>query len=164
MANRTAWTGGNLFAGLSYTAAFNAGDINSLPTGSSVLSTVAAFTNGTSLDQLVKISFKLSFSVAETIVAGANIAFWAAYLQEDGTTYGDGRLVAGTQAAYQPPWAPLGAFPIQAGSVSTIAGDIGLLAIEPVSFALIVMNNSGFALNSTGNAISILSYNQQLNN
>ena len=163
MANNTGWAGGRIFSGLSYTAAFNTADLNSLPSGSSVLSSVSAFPNTTTPDQLAKISFKLTIA-SSTIAAGASIAFWLANLQLDGTTLGDGRLTAGTQAAYTPPWAPVGVFPIQVGSAVTILeGDVPPFIIDPVSFAIIVQNNSGFSLAASGNTCSLMSYNQALN-
>ena len=163
MANNTGWAGGRLFSGLGYTAAFNTADLNSLPSGSSVLSSISEFANTTTPDQLAKISFKFTIA-SSTIAAGASIAFWLANLQLDGTTLGDGRLTAGTQVAYTPPWAPVGVFPIQVGSsVTVLEGDVPPFIIDPVSFALIVQNNIGFSLAASGNTCSIMSYNQALN-
>ena len=165
MTNNTAWVGGRLNSGLGYMAAFNAADLNSLANGSSVLSSVSAFTNAGSsfLDQLMKLSAKLTIA-SNTIAAGANLAFWIAELNADGTTLGDGRLTAGTQTAYTPAWPALCSIDIQTGTtITTLAGVKSGLLIPPSSFALIMQNNSGFALASSGNSVSIATYDINLN-
>jgi len=51
-----------------------------------------------------------------------------------------------------------------AGSaVTVLEGDVPPFIIDPVSFALIVQNNSGFSLAASGNTCSLMSYNQALN-
>lgn len=162
MANRTAWTAGNLFSSLSFNAAFNAADINSLPNGSSVLSSVTAFANGTALDQFMDVSVELTIA-STAIAAGANLGIWLAMLQEDGTTLGDGTLVAGTDAAVTPVWAPIAAIPLFASTRTTLIGGVTGILIPPGSFALILQNNSGTVTASSGNACSIRTYNQALN-
>jgi hypothetical protein len=164
MANRTAWTGGNLGPGLGWISAFNTADLNALATGASVLSSVAAFANGTALDQFCDISLKCAIA-SSAVAAGANMGVWLAMLQNDGTTLGDGLLTAGTQAAaWTPAWPPIASVPLYASTrTSLIGGQTGVL-LPPGSFALILQNGSGFALAASGNTVSIRTYNVNLNN
>ena len=163
MSNRTAWTGGNLNTGLSWTAAFNGSDINSMPTTDSVLSTVTAWANGTALDQFMDISVICAIT-SSAVAAGANFGFWIANLEGNGTTYGDGLLTAGTQAALTPAWYPICSIPLYASTRTSLVGSATGLLIPPGSFALIMQNNSGFTLSSSGNAVYMRTYNQNLNN
>lgn len=167
MTNLSAWAGGALNTGnIAYQSAFATGDINitgGIPNLSSVLSTIT-FDNSSGLDEFMDISFNGAFIAAETVTAGACISFYLAALQANGTTYGDGRLTAGTPAAYQPILNPLPAIPIQAGTtITSIIGDTGLITLRPRKFALILMNNSGFNLAATGNTCVISTYRQNLN-
>lgn len=162
MVNRTAWTGGNLFSGLAFNPAFNAADIASMPNGNSVLSSITPFTNGTSLDQFMDISVVLTCA-STAIAAGANLGIWLAILQEDGTTLGDGTLVAGTDAAVTPVWTPIAAIPLFASTRTTLIGSVTGILIPPRTFALILQNNAGPATAASGNACSISTYNQDLN-
>lgn len=164
MANVTGWAAGRLFSGESWNAAFNAADLNSLPNGSSVLSSVAPFANGASLDQLMDVSLKLTIA-SSAIGANASIAIWIALLQEDGATLGDGLLAAGSQtASFTPAWTPIAPIPLYASTRTLLIGSEYGIAIPPGTFALILQNNSGFALAASGNACSIRTYNQSLNN
>ena len=163
MTSRTAWTGGLLNSGLGWTSAFGT-EINSLSgtANTSVLSSVV-FTNGTSLDQFMDIDFELAFTTAQTVVAGANLAFYVYQLLDNGTTYGDG-LLSTTPAAIvstvTPVWAPA----IAAGSRTNFYGiNPSPILIQPGSFCLALTNNSGFAFASSGLAIKLRTYNQNLN-
>lgn len=164
MASRTAWAPGLLNAGVGWTAFFNAADLNSLANGSSVLSSVAAITNGTSFDQFFDVSFKLTIA-SSTIAAGATLNFWLFKLQADGTTYGDGSLVAGTQAAVTPGIYIKLPMPLRAAATQTIliGENADPLVMPPGSWLPVLQNNSGFALAASGNAGSFRSYNINLN-
>jgi hypothetical protein len=163
MANRTAWTAGNLFSSLAFNAAFNAADINSLPTGDSVLSSITPFANGTALDQFMDISIELTIA-STAIAAGTNLGVWLAMQQEDGTTLGDGTLTAGTPAAITPAWTPIAAIPLFASTRTTLIGSATGILLPPGAFALILQNNSGVTTAASGNVASIRTYNQSLNN
>jgi hypothetical protein len=165
MTNRTAWTGGLLNTGLAWTAFFNAADLNSMANGSSVLSGVSAITNGTSLDQFFDVSFQLTIA-SNTIAAGANLAMWLFPLMEDGTTFGDASLTAGTQAAITPGLYPKLVMPLRAGATQTLLFGVNNdpLVMPPGSWLPVLQNNSGFALAASGNAGKFRSYNLQLNN
>lgn len=163
MSNLTSWYGGALNSdSVAFQAAFLAADLNGLASGSAVMSSTA-FNNTVGLDQFLDLSFVGVFAASETVVAGAGMGFWLAILQEDGTTYGDGRLTAGTQAAYAPLLNPIGGFPIQVGTITDFWGSSVLNCIPPRNFRLVAQNNTGFALASSGNSCSISTYRQNTN-
>jgi hypothetical protein len=163
MSNRTAWTAGN-GQGLTWGALFNGSDINSCINGDSVLSSVSAIANGTNLDQFMDVSLECTIA-SSTIAAGANFTFWIFPLNEDGTTYGDNSLTAGTAAAITPGLFPAFVMPLRAAASQTaLYGFAQAIVIPPGSFACVVQNNCGFTLSSSGNAIKYRTYNIQLNN
>lgn len=162
MANRTAWTAGN-GAGLAWATAINTGDLATLPNGSTVLSTVADITNGTALDQFMDVSVRCAIA-SSTIIGGSNLALWLYYLLDDGTSYGDGQLVAGTQKAATPVFTPAGTIPLLAAAAQTLLiGVVTGIVIAPGSFRLALQNNSGFAFSGTQN-VKYRTYNINLNN
>lgn len=167
MANRTAWTAGN-GVGLTWTTAINSADMASMAgttAGSNtVLSSVADIANGTALDQFMDLSMSLIIS-SSTIAAGANIAFFLYQLNQDGTTYGDNKLTAGTPATLTPSMPPIAVIPLfAAASQTTLIGGVTGLIMPSGSFRLAVQNNSGFALTSGTQTVKYRTYNQQLNN
>ena len=164
MANKTGWTGGRLNSGLGWTAGFGT-ETNSLVNLGAVLSSVAPFTNGTGLDQLVDLSLVATAAAVYSPAAGAGVNVWLAMLSADGTTYGDGRMTTTPSTTYVPPWFGFTWFPCGIGTslatavpiVSTVAG----LAIPPGSFKLIVQNLLGFTVSAL--QVSLRSYDQDLN-
>ena len=165
MTSRTAWTGGNLNSGLGWTSFFNAADLNSLPNNYCVLSSVTAIANGSALDMFMDVSFELAIS-SNTIAAGANLVLWLFGLNEDGTTYGDASLVAGTQSANVPGLFPKLIMPLRAASsVTALYGSNNdPLIVPPGTWLPVLQNNSGFTLSASGNAGKFRSYNINLNN
>jgi hypothetical protein len=166
MTARTAWAGGTLDgANGAYFAAFGS-EINSLVTGDAVLSTLSfdntVATLGTP-DQFLDLSFVGAFAASETVGAGAGLSFFLYVLQEDGVTFGDGRLVAGTPLAFQPLLGPMGGIPVQTGTVTTFAGNICGFVIPPRKFGIVMQNNTGFALAASGLSCSISTYRQNVN-
>jgi hypothetical protein len=131
-------------------------------TGNSAISNAISIANGTGLDQFMDISIQLAIA-SSAVAAGANVAIWLAMLQQDGTTYGDGILVAGTPAAVTPPWPPIAVIPLYASTRTSLTGQVNGIIIPPGSFKAILQNNSGFALTSGTQSVSFRSYNQQLN-
>jgi hypothetical protein len=163
MTSRTAWVAGN-GQGLSWGTLINSADLASLPNGSSVLSSVSDILNGTNLDQFMDISAVLAIS-SSTIAAGACLTFWLYALQEDGSTYGDGQLTGGAQAAKTPAFAPIGTMPlVAAASQTALVGFIQGIVIPPGSFRVAMQNNSGFTLTSGTQTVKYRTYNQNLNN
>jgi hypothetical protein len=168
MANKTAWVAGN-GPGLTWTTAFNTTDFTTSDSSSllanthTVLSSVAAFTNSSNLDQFMNISLRLSIS-SSTIAAGANFSFWIYYLLDDGSTYGDGQLTAGTAAAKTPAVPLCGAVNLfAAASQTSLVGSIMGVPLAPVDFKLAIQNNSGFTLTNTTTVCKIQTYNINLN-
>jgi hypothetical protein len=168
MANRTSWVAGN-GVGLTWTTAFNAGsglDLNvGLQNGYSILASSTAIANGTNLDQFAAVSFVGALGSSSAIAAGANLAFWLAMLNEDGTTYGDNQLTAGTAFNGTPSWGPpTFVLPLYASTRTSIIGQISGVVLPPTSFLFVMQNNSGFTLaTGTSNVCKYITYNQNLN-
>lgn len=160
MTNRTAWTGGNLNTGvIAWTAAFGS-EIATLANGSAVMSTLV-FDNTSFLDEFIDFSL-IATIASSTIASGAALGIWLAALQGDNGTYGDGRLAAGTPAAYTPPWPAMGGVQFQTGTtITTLVGDVGGLGLRPIKFRVVAQNISGF--NFTAAQLYLNTYNQNLN-
>jgi hypothetical protein len=126
------------------------------------LSSVTAFTNGTALDQFADISMVCTIS-SSAVAAGANMGLWIALLNEDNTTYGDNNFTT-TPSAATPVWYPIASIPLFASTRTSLIGNATGIILPPGTFAFILQNNSGFTLASSGNAVSMRTYNQQLNN
>lgn len=162
MTNKTSWVAGS-GAGLTWTTAINSSDLASMASGSSVLSTVADIANGTALDMFMDVSVRCAIA-SSTIVSGANLALWIYELLDDGSTYGDGQLVAGTQAAKTPLFPPCAVIPLlAAASQTTLVGYFNQIIIPPGSFRLVLQNNSGFAFTSGTQVVKYRTYNVNLN-
>lgn len=167
MVGRTAWTPGN-GVGLTWTTAINSSDMTSMAgtiAGSNtVLSSVSDIANGTALDQFMDISASLVIS-SNTIVAGANLAFYIYALNQDGSTYGDGQFTAGTPATKTPSFPPCAVIPLFAAVTQTaLLGFAQGIIIPPGSFRLAIQNNSGFALTAGAQTVKYRTYNINLNN
>lgn len=161
MTNRTAWTTGN-GAGLTWTTAINSSDTAGMAAANSVLSTVADIANGTSLDMFMDISVRLTISSA-TLAAGTNLAIWLYALLDDGTTYGDNQLVAGTQTTKVPLFGPTTTIALGSTvAVTNIVGYVSQITIPPGSFRLALQNNTSVAISS--GTVKYRTYNINLNN
>jgi hypothetical protein len=168
MTNRTAWTPGNLnpsawTSNNGWFSAFNAADLNSLPLNDCVLSSVTPFANGTALDQFMDVSVQLTIA-STAVAAGDDLPIWIAMVQQDGTTIGDGTFTAGTASANQPIWFPVASMPLFASTRTTLVASQSGILLPPGAFALIIANFGPATLASSGNACSIRTYNQNLNN
>lgn len=162
MASRTAWTAG-LGVGYTWTTLVNSADLASMATAKVVLSSTTAIANQTNQDQLMDVSLRCAIA-SSTVVAGANFALWLYYLLDDGTTYGDGQLTAGTPATATPTFAPAAIFPLlAAASQTTLVGFAGGIVIRPGTFLAAVQNNSGFTLTSGTQTVKYRTYNWNLN-
>jgi hypothetical protein len=163
MANRTAWVAGLLNAGLGWTTGINTADLASMPNGSTVVSSVADITNGTSLDMYMDLSVRCAIA-SSTIVAGSNLTFWLYPLLDDGVTYGDGQFTNGTQAAKTPVLPLLCAIPLVAAAAQVnLVGFRSGLILPPGSFRLAMQNNSGFTLTAGTQTVKYRTYNINLN-
>jgi hypothetical protein len=130
-----------------------------LATANTVLSSVADIANGTALDMFMDISVSLAIA-SSTVAAGANLAFWLYELNQDGSTYGDNKLTAGTGAAITPSFAPCAIIPLfAAASQTTLIGYANQITIPPGSFRLAIQNNSGFTLTAGTQTVKYRTYN-----
>lgn len=168
MANRTAWTAGNLNASLSWTALFSSSDLNALPSAQSVRSSVADITNGTGLDMFMDVSVGCVVNQTSTLAAGANLALYLMPLLSDGATYGDNSIPtagAGGFSTSVPGIIPAAVFSFKvANSFTLLAGFAQGVIIPPGSFRAALVNNSGYTLTGATNTIQFRSYNINLNN
>lgn len=163
-AARTEWAAGN-GAGYTWTSVMASADLTSLASGSSILSSATAIANATNQDIYADISFESTIGSA-TPTAGGFIAVYALALNEDGSTYGDGGLVAGTQKAYIPPYAPVCTIPLVAAATTLLAGQCLNVLIPPDTISFAVYNFSGLALSATAanNVLKIKTFNVNNNN
>jgi hypothetical protein len=152
------WVAGS-GVGLTWTNCFQAADINSLASGSSVLSSSGDIANDTALDIFCDLSCSLG---SITPVAPNNLSVFLYPLNQDGTTYGDNQLVAGTQAAKTPSpsqWVGNLVFPLVA-QVQT--GQLNRIILPPGKFRFCVQNNIGVVVASSANTIAYRTYNRQV--
>jgi len=168
MTTNSAWIAGR-GAGLTWASAFNTTDFTTsdggglLANAHTVLSTIADIANGTALDQFADISVRLTIA-SSTIAAGACLSFWIYELLDDGTTYGDGKLTAGTSAALTPAFPPCGAIYLYAAASQTsLVGSLTGIVIPPGSFRFAIQNNSGFTLTNSSTVCKYRTYNLNLN-
>lgn len=162
MASKTSWVAG-AGVGLTWSTLVNSADLASMATAKTVLSSVADVANGTNLDQFMDISLRCAIS-SSTIAAGANFALWLYELLDDGTTYGDGQLTAGTPATLTPTFSPVAIFPLVAAAAQTVlVGAAQGILLPPGSFRAAIQNNSGFTLTAGTQTVKYRTYNQNLN-
>jgi hypothetical protein len=156
-ANRTAWTAGNGVGFTWSTAQANAGTLASTD---SVLDSTD-ITNQTALDLFCDVSHSLTIA-SSTIAAGANFAYYLAYLNEDGSTYGDNHVTT-TPAAAAPTYPPAAAVAAFAAATQTsVIGNATGILLAPGTFRWVNQNNIGF--NLTAATIKYRTYNTNLNN
>ena len=134
----------------SWTNLFNSSDINSLASGSSVLSSIQIDNTG-ALDLMLDVSFNLG---AVTVGAGApSLSLFLAILNEDGSTYGDGLFAS--QAAGSPSSAYLvraWTF-VASNAYSPLVGSATGIVLPRQKFKCYLLNSLGATLNSSGNVI-----------
>lgn len=160
MANLAKWTTPS-----SWTAAFNTADLASMAHGNSVMSSVADIANGTNLDVYLDVSMALAIT-STTPTAGDFVAFYIAYLNQDGSTYGDGSFPSGTQKAWLPSWQNVAAIPLQtgAGALTSLVGMQTGIIIAPGSFRLVcALSTASIALSSGTQTVKYRTYEMNLN-
>lgn len=167
MSNKTSWisgTGQGLSSWSARTVAFGTADLTSLADSKSVLSSGTAQANQTNLDIYADISVQVTVG-SSTPRAGGYIGIWLAMLAQDGTTYGDGQLTAGTQTTYVPPWSPLCIIPLANQAMTLMAGAATGVVLPPEQFQFILYNFSNVTFSATAgnNVVSFKTYNLNLN-
>jgi hypothetical protein len=135
--------------------------LSGLAYGSTVMSATAVVNDvGTAYDQLVKISLICTIS-SSALVAGACVIVWIAELLDDGSTYGDGRLLSASQAAVTPSWDPIAVMPAASGNSTLYLGRGGIL-LPQANFKFVVQNQlqlSSGGASITGGALKYVTGN-----
>ena len=165
MSNRIAWTGGNLNSGYGWTTFFNSSDLTSLAaTPSAVLSSISAINNQTGQDLFMDVSFSLQCA-SSSVTAGMNFALFLAYLNQDGTSYGDGQYTTGgVQLTKVPAVGYVNLLNLAVNASATLlTGTIVGIPIYPGVFLPILQNNA-VALNTSTQTVKFRTYNYQNNN
>ena len=132
-------------------------EINSLANGNAVLSSVSV-TNGTALDMFADVSFVAGATITTTAPNFLGVYLYP--LNEDGSTYGDGRY--GSAAAGPPPanyW--VGNISFNAAASTTIVGMLEKIVIPPGTFSLVLYNQAGATLASS-NTCKYRTYNRSV--
>lgn len=104
------------------------------------------------------LSFALTLSAPQTIAANAYVEFWLAYLNQDGSTYGDGLMTPGTAyASHTPLWLACASWTdFPAGSQTVLVGLCPGIVLAPGALSIITQQNVGFTL-ATGSS-SVVGY------
>lgn len=145
-----------------WTAAFNAADLQSLAYGSSSLSTIAAFDNSSIGDEFGAVDF---ICTTLTIAAPGYMALYLLPADSGGTVFGDG--VTGVQTAPPPPQYLVrnGIMRFRTGSTVPIGVIQGIeLPRSKFKFSWynLTTGGGGAALPSSGVTSSFISYNRQV--
>lgn len=127
--------------------------LNSLASASCLLGTVA-IANQTALDKYMDISVALA-SAAFT-GTGINISVHLYPLNDDGSTYGDGKF--GSAASGPCAYPPVAVIPLVAATQAQTGSAVGIV-IPPGTFKLVFCNNGGVALAASGNTLKYRTYN-----
>jgi len=150
------WIGGS-GAGLTWTDAFSTATLNSLASGSAILSDVS-IANGTPLDMFCDLSLVLATTATLTGVPLVEVGLYP--LSDNGSNYGDGRF-GSAAAGVIPAQYYLGAFQVQPGT-GPHYGQLLRYAIPPGTFKFVIRNNLGQAFASSGNTLKYRTYNRQV--
>ena len=146
------WIAGTV--GLTWTSAGFGTEVNSLASGNAVIA-ATQLDNSANLDKLCDLSMSLG-----SVTTGAGAPFIAMYLMllnQDGTSYADGRF--GTSAAGPPPstyW--VGNAPTLVSTAGIITGSIRGILMPPGKFKFLIYNQAGVALAASSNTISFRTY------
>lgn len=127
--------------------------LNSLASASCLLGTVA-IANQTALDKYMDLSVVLA-SAAFT-GAGINISVHLYPLNDDATSYGDGKF--GSAAAGPCAYPPVAVIPLVAATQAQTGSAVGIV-IPPGTFKLVICNNGGVNLAASGNTLKYRTYN-----
>lgn len=143
--------------GLTWGNAFST-EINSITNGQAILSSLA-ITNGTALDLFADISIALG-----SITTGAGAPYIGLYLyplNQDGSTYGDGRFGL---AAAGPPLSSyyVGQVPLIPSVTQAQEGTCTGILMPPGSFKFVAYNQAGVALAASSNTIAYRTYNRSV--
>lgn len=157
------WIAGSGAAGLSWTAIFTSGttlyDLNTMPNASAAASSTGAVSNS-ALDTFMDISVTLgSITPSASYLGGLSV--FVLPLNQDGTTYGDGQFAnTGAQSAKIPqPGYWVGNITFPPGVAAVQQGVLRGVLLPPEGFQIVIQNNTGVALASSGNTVKYWTYN-----
>lgn len=142
--------------GLTWGNAFTGSTLNSIASGNAILSDLV-INNATALDIFADVSISLA---SAAFVAPNYIGIYLYPLNQDGTTYGDGRF--GTSAAGPPPAG------YAVGTIGLVAatqaqeGTLRGIILPPGSFKFVLYNQGGVALAASTNVCLYRTYNRQI--
>ena len=149
------WIGGS-GVGLTWTSCITASVLNSIVNGNAIISDVN-IDNSTPLDVFADVSMALG-SVA--VVAPNYIGVYLYPLNQDGSTYGDGRF--GSSAAGPPAssyW--VGNIIVPTGTAAN-EGTLRGIVLPPGQFKFVFYNQLGVTLAASANAAKYRTYNRQV--
>lgn len=146
-------------ASVAWASAFST-EVNSIVTGNAILS-ATQIDNSSNLDMFMDVAFSLG-SITPTGTPYLGLYLYP--LNQDGSTYGDGRFAS--SAAGPPPqnyYCGFAGVPAVVGVVTgmfDLPGRRGPLIIPPGAFKLVLFNSLGVTLASSANTIKYRTYNR----
>lgn len=156
MATET-WKAGTLI-GLTWATAGFSTEVNSVVSGNAIIA-ATALNNSTALDIFADVSISLG-----SITPGAGapyIGFYLYPLNQDGTSYGDGRF--GSSAAGPPPSQYfVGAVPCVPSTAGVVTGMVRGIVIPPGQWKFVLYNLAGVTLAGSANTIQARTYNRAI--
>ena len=160
------WVAGAGAAGLSWTSLFTSVttlfDLNTMPNGSAAASSTGAVSNS-ALDVFADISVSLaSITPSSSYLGGLSIFILP--LNGDGTTYGDGQFAnTGAQTTKVPQAAYwVGNITFPTGVAAVQQGTLRGVLLPPTNFQVVIQNNTGVSLASSGNVVKYWTYDLQV--
>lgn len=149
------WVGGS-GVGLTWTDTHTTASLNTFTSGNALAG--SAIDNSSALDMFMDISVALA---SFTPAAPGYIGVFIYPLNEDGTTYGDGRF--GSSVTGPPPtsyW--VGNIPVVTGGAAVQEGTIRGVIMPPGSFKVVLYNNCGANWAASGNTSKYRTYNRSI--
>lgn len=146
-------------AGIAWSASIMSTDLNSLASGSALLQ-AADIDNSASLDLFADFSLHLA---SAAFVAPNFIGLFLYPLNDDATTYGDGRFTsaAAMTAANAPTPYWRGNFPLVAATQAQ-NGTVSGVLLPPGKCRVVLWNQGGVNLAATLNTLKYRTYNRQI--
>ena len=141
--------------GLAWGTATVASVLNSLPSGSSVLGSVA-IANGTPLDVFADVSVILG-SITPT--SGALLGLGIYPLNQDAASYGDGRFTSQASGQFSANYF-VGFIGVNPSATSVQEGALTGIILPPGTFKFIFYNATGVTLAGSGNSAWYRTYNR----
>jgi hypothetical protein len=148
------WIAGTV--GLTWANAFTGSTLNSIANGNSILSDLQ-LDNSTNLDMYMDISIALA---SAAFVAPNFVGVYLYPLNADGSTYGDGRFSSSASGA-----PPATYYVGNIGLVAATQAQEGTLTgvlMPPGAFKIVLYNQGGVALASSGNTCKYRTYNRSV--